>query len=205
MDEVEAVARAICATRGLSPDALYQHHEWEPWPIDRRDEYVGLDGEVRINLMHYAWRRHTERAEAAIAALDAARGKAEPVARALTDPQRMLWKDDVEGICPSIDLCFEYGDTARCWPCAAKQSASLGVSVDTSQPNLPEVSRLRRELKAQGDRVAQVVEWLREKARNDIESAKYCRRGNAGQTLRRFAQRRLMDADAIERGEPFNG
>lgn len=78
-DEVEAVARAICATRGLSPDALYQHHEWEPWPIDRRDEYVGLGGEVRINLMHYAWRRHTESAEAVIAALDAARG--DPVAR----------------------------------------------------------------------------------------------------------------------------
>lgn len=79
-DEVVAVARAICATRGLSPDRLYQHHEWEPWPIDRRDEYVGLDGEVRISLMHYAWRRHTERAEAAIAALDAVRGNAEPVA-----------------------------------------------------------------------------------------------------------------------------
>lgn len=78
-DEVEAVARAISAARGLTPDSLYAHHEWEDWPVDKRDEYVGLDGEVRVNLMHYAWRHHTDTAQAAIAALDAARGKAEPV------------------------------------------------------------------------------------------------------------------------------
>lgn len=96
-DEVEAVARAICATRGLSPDALYQHHEWEPWPIDRRDEYVGLGGEVRINLMHYAWRHHTERAQAAIAALDAARG--DPVARVVE------WLRKENGLCDCHARC----------------------------------------------------------------------------------------------------
>ena len=170
-DEIQAVARAICKEHKLDCDL----------PEDMAD--YETDNE---------WFDWTDVAQAAIAALDAARGKAEPVARALTDPQRMLWKDDVEGICPSIDLCFEYGNTARCWPCAAKQSASLGVSVDTSQPNLPEVSRLRRELKAQGDRVARVVEWLRA-----------CSLSSA---IPDDPAQMIDDlADAIERGEPFNG
>ena len=139
------------------------------------------------------------------AALDAAREKEELVARALTDPQRMLWKDDVEGICLSVDLCFEYGDTTRCWPCAAKQSASLGIAVDTSQPALPEVARLRRELKAQGDRVAQVVEWLR-KENGLCDCHARCETECGCGAWDDWKTKPLLEiADAIERGEPFNG
>jgi len=68
--------------------------------------------------------------------------------RAMTDPQRMIWRDDVEGICPTPDMCFEYGDHVRCGPCAIKQADARGVQTDHSVPNLPEVYRLRRELAA---------------------------------------------------------
>lgn len=67
--------------------------------------------------------------------------------RTLSDPQRLLWRDDVEGICPTPGACWEYGDTARCGPCAIKQAAALGVESNMSLPNLPEVYRLRRLLK----------------------------------------------------------
>lgn len=70
--------------------------------------------------------------------------------RTMTDPQRMLWRDDVEGICPTPDLCWEYSDTARCGPCAIKQAASFGVETNHAVPNLPEVYRLRRKLKSLG-------------------------------------------------------
>jgi len=70
--------------------------------------------------------------------------------RTLSDPQRLLWRDDVEGICPTPGACWEYGETARCGPCAIKQAANLGVESDMALPNLPEVYRLRRKLKALG-------------------------------------------------------
>lgn len=70
--------------------------------------------------------------------------------RTLSDPQRLLWREDVEDICPSIGICFEYGDTVRCGPCAIKQADQCGVNSNLSLPNLPEVSRLRRVLRALG-------------------------------------------------------
>lgn len=179
MNEVEAVARAI-------DDQLTAEDGW-------------MVGTPALSSMCHDF------AQAAIAALDAAREKEELVARALTDPQRMLWKDDVEGICLSVDLCFEYGDTTRCWPCAAKQSASLGIAVDTSQPALPEVARLRRELKAQGDRVAQVVEWLR-KENGLCDCHARCETECGCGAWDDWKTKPLLEiADAIERGEPFNG
>jgi hypothetical protein len=70
--------------------------------------------------------------------------------RTMTDPQRLLFRDDVEGICPSPGACWEYGDTARCGPCAIKQAALHGIESNMALPNLPEVYRLRRKLKALG-------------------------------------------------------
>lgn len=74
--------------------------------------------------------------------------------RTLTDPQRLLWRDDVEGICPTPGACWEYGETARCGPCAIKQAAAIGVESNLSVPNLPEVYRLRRQLRAMGVEVS---------------------------------------------------
>lgn len=68
--------------------------------------------------------------------------------RTMTDPQRMIWRDDVDGICPTPDMCFEYSGHARCGPCAIKQATAYGVETDYSVPNLPEVYRLQRELAA---------------------------------------------------------
>lgn len=66
--------------------------------------------------------------------------------RMMTDCQRMLWRDDVAGICPTLDMCFEYGDHVRCGPCAIKQAAAYGVETDHRVPNLPVVYRLKRAL-----------------------------------------------------------
>lgn len=72
----------------------------------------------------------------------------EKLRRTMTDPQRLLWRDDVEGICPTPGACWEYGDTARCGPCAIEQAKRCGVESNHSLPNLPEVYRLRRKLTA---------------------------------------------------------
>lgn len=71
-------------------------------------------------------------------------------ARTLTDGQRLLWRDDVEGICCNPDLCFEYGKTVRCGPCATKQSLAAGVEPDWSLPAYPEVARLKRMVRELG-------------------------------------------------------
>ena len=43
----------------------------------------------------------------------------------LTDGQRLIRKQDVEGFCRSPDMCFEGSPTARCHPCAADAALSL--------------------------------------------------------------------------------
>lgn len=65
--------------------------------------------------------------------------------RLLGDTSRLLWKDEMSGICPSVDMCFEYSDRVRCGPCAIRQAEAKGVVPDMSLPALPEVSRLTRE------------------------------------------------------------
>lgn len=74
----------------------------------------------------------------------------------MTDTQRLIWRDDVEGICPTPDMCFEYGEHVRCGPCAIKQATACGVASDLSLPNLPEVSRQRREIDALRERVVEL-------------------------------------------------
>lgn len=76
------------------------------------------------------------------------------VARTMSDSQRLIWRDDVEGICRSPDMCFEYGDHARCGPCSIDQAKACGIATLQSLPNLPEVSRLQREAASLRDRVA---------------------------------------------------
>lgn len=67
---VEAVARAICQSRDLSPDCLYQHNFEGDWPEDdRRDYQDPFTGEPRTMLFHKAWRRWEAAARAAIAAI----------------------------------------------------------------------------------------------------------------------------------------
>lgn len=68
--------------------------------------------------------------------------------RTMTDHGRLLWRDDVEGVCHSPDLCFEHSDTVRCGPCAIKQAEESGIATADNLPNLPEVSRLNREIAA---------------------------------------------------------
>ena len=72
--------------------------------------------------------------------------------RTMSDPQRLLWAEDVVGICQSPDLCWDHGKTARCGPCAIKQAEAHGVESNLSLPNLPEVYRLRREIQRLGER-----------------------------------------------------
>jgi hypothetical protein len=64
----EAVARAMWVAKGFSAETLYQHHEWEDWPTDKRTEHTGFGGETVVTLMHYGWRKMLPLADAAIAA-----------------------------------------------------------------------------------------------------------------------------------------
>lgn len=69
-EAVERVARAIYRQHDLDPDTLYEHHEWEKWPVDERRDYVdAISGEPRVSLMHRGWRKRTRHARAAIEAL----------------------------------------------------------------------------------------------------------------------------------------
>ena len=113
---------------------------WEAWPND------------------YDWsERHAFR-DGYLAAQAAAKAR---IARTLSDHGRMLWRDDVEGYCPSPELCFEYSATVRCSPCAIKQATASGVeTLRPDQSYLPEVCRLNRELAEAKAREAELVKLL---------------------------------------------
>ena len=67
---VERVARAICQSKDLNPDCLYQHNEGEDWPEDSRNEYIdAFTKEPRVMLFHKAWRHSEKAARAALAAM----------------------------------------------------------------------------------------------------------------------------------------
>lgn len=87
-------------------------------------------------------------------------GLADRDRRTLSDPQRLLWRDDVEGICPTPDVCWEYGDIARCGPCAIKQAEKFGIESNHALPNLPDVYRLRRANTQAADEIARLREAL---------------------------------------------
>ncbi len=85
---------------------------------------------------------------------------------ALSDGNRLLQKSDVENICPSPDLCFEYGNNVRCGPCAVKQAQKHGVTPDVSQPFSADEYRLRRRVRAVETEMVILKDALR-----DIEKA----------------------------------
>lgn len=67
---VEVVARLLIEQRGVNPDSLYQHHEWEDFPIDERRDYADpFTGEPRSCLMHRAWKKRIPDAKQILAAL----------------------------------------------------------------------------------------------------------------------------------------
>lgn len=93
-------------------------------------------------------------------------GLADRDRRTLSDPQRLLWRDDVEGICPTPDVCWEYGDIARCGPCAIKQAEKFGIESNHALPNLPDVYRLRRANTQAADEIARLREALERQCDN---------------------------------------
>ncbi len=99
--------------------------------------------------------------------------------RTLQDHGRMLWRDDIEGHCPSFDLCSEYADNGlRCSPCATKQSEAAGVPVmNFGKPYSPEEWRMKRAneaLTAERDRLAAELAGAREALGKVIDA---CDRG----------------------------
>ena len=78
----------------------------------------------------------------------------------LTDCQRLLRKQDVDGICQHSDMCFEYSNVVRCGPCGIEQARRAGVETDRSLPNLPEVSRLNREIASLRQQLAEAREAI---------------------------------------------
>lgn len=79
----------------------------------------------------------------------------------MTDGQRLLRRSDVEDICPSKELCFEYGAHVRCGPCAIKQSQKYGVEPDLSLPFSPAEYRLKRRVRAAETEISVLNEALR--------------------------------------------
>ena len=86
----------------------------------------------------------------------------------LSDASRLLRKQDVQGACPDPDECFYFGDRVRCGPCSVKASAAKGIVIDDTHSHLPEVCRLRRELKVAETRAAS-LEALVEEAKTVLE------------------------------------
>jgi hypothetical protein len=81
----------------------------------------------------------------------------------LEDHQRLLRECDVEHICPSKEICFEYSDRVRCGPCAFKQALAFGVATDDTLPFSPEQYRLRRRMvaaQAEGNSFCNALEAL---------------------------------------------
>lgn len=71
--DVERLARKLVEQRGVNPDALYQHHEWEDYLTDERIERKDVfNGEPRVLLMHRAWRGRAKDAREILAMLAAA-------------------------------------------------------------------------------------------------------------------------------------
>lgn len=87
--------------------------------------------------------------------------KDEKIARTMSDHGRMLWKEDVEGHCDDTRLCFEYGDTVRCGPCAIKQATAAGVAtINQDMTYNPQEARLRREIVAKDEEIARLKEII---------------------------------------------
>lgn len=99
--------------------------------------------------------------ERTLAAEDRAEKLAAQVAFTLTDASRLLRKEDIQGACPHPDDCFYESDRVRCGPCAVKASAARGVDIDDTHSHLPEVCRLRREVKSLETRATAAEERLK--------------------------------------------
>ncbi|MGV1913578.1 hypothetical protein G6K96_21790 [Agrobacterium vitis] len=106
-----------------------------------------------------------ERCAHAISGLEAS------VAFTLSDTSRMLKKSDVENVCPHPNDCFYESDRARCGPCAVKASKLKGIEIDDTHSHLPEVCRLRREVRAAEGRVAELEAALVEARGRALEDA----------------------------------
>lgn len=117
-----------------------------------------------------SYRHFVTEAQAAITALDAARGKAEPVAwMYIRKPEEWPPANPVVGLNK-----WKYDDPARpYW-------------IETPLYAHPPA-----------DRVARVVEWLRNGGGTDISQL-------SGSTQMLFIKGMNLHADAIERGEPFH-
>jgi len=87
-------------------------------------------------------------------------GLEERVAFTMTDTSRMLRKSDIKDVCPHPDDCFEISDRVRCGPCASAASLLAGIKIDDTHSHLPEVCRLRREVRATNARIAEIEKRL---------------------------------------------
>jgi len=126
------------------------------------------------------------------------------VARALAKAERLDWDE----VCP-----LEHDDNAEC-------NSSTCIAAHDEDHD-PEWGRKIMLIKAQasiaaldaarGDQVARVVEWLREDAnQTEVEATRIVKNtsGNARQNAAEWSMLVRLKrglADAIERGEPFNG
>ena len=115
-------------------------------------DYSELLGRLRTSIADTRYPM-TPRAKDIGGACDAIETLTRELAQMKRDPQRLLWKDEASTVCPSVEMCFEYGETVRCGPCGIKLAALAGVEEVQGLPNLPQVSRLNRELASERTRL----------------------------------------------------
>lgn len=126
-------------------------------------------------------------------------GLEESVAFTMTDTSRILRKSDIKDVCPHPDDCFYEAERGRCGPCAVKASKLAGIEIDDTHSHLPEVCRLRREVKAAEARIAELEKRLAD-AERVIEPCLNLLDGLVAESGREVG---YDEEDAFRRGEWF--
>lgn len=157
--------RFVPRVEGVEPVAwLYKYHVRSSYKVDYMGTKPSLPPVILLSLSRWSDSQrqyHDETPlypESALASLQA------QVARNMADTQRLIWKDEAAAVCPSVEICFEYGEHVRCGPCAINLAQAAGIVPDMSLPNLPEVSRLRREVASLQAELERVREAFRNAA-----------------------------------------
>ncbi len=139
---VERIARAICQSRDINPDCLYQHNFEGEYPEDERREYADpFTGEPRVQLFHRAW-RHSEPAARAVLAL--------PELQALQAERQPISDNAVEQMVAALRLhafddCGERDMPTHIGNVAADMLAQVAAERDRLREVLVHISKLQDE------------------------------------------------------------
>lgn len=155
-EEIMALQQVIAAQKAIieRQAQLADKYKWQVRDTCTRAEQAEADRDRYAGLLCLAQDQHAK-LTAQIAAMQA------EVGRLKADWGRLIHKDEAAAVCRSgVECCFEYGDTVRCGPCGIDLAKLAGVEPDMTKPQLPEVSRLKRQLAAMQAAIEQAAEEM---------------------------------------------